>query len=256
MDVDEDGVSVSTPGWPWPAPSVISPASLGLRQEQQQHPDLSSTHPRGNSSPHFLQRYDYNQLEGQILHPQQPPASSISPTQDFPLVPPAPSTQPNPKVAIPRSAGTESASHHRRRSARACEPCRVRKIKCDGNKPVCRQCVENHVSCTYMDVKRVREQKQLGVLSRRVERYGELLKELEPEVVSGAARKIRRALKVFPRLLPLLVMLCGVLMVIDEWRRRRRRIRVRQFGWLTGCHRSCGRRPQPQRENTRDGILR
>lgn len=189
---------LSMPGWPWPPPSVISSASLGLPQEQQQQRDLSSTHLGGNSNPHFLQGYDYNQLEGSILRPPQAPPSSVSPTQGFPSVPPAPPTQPNPKVAIPRSAGTESASHRRRRSARACEPCRVRKIKCDGNKPVCRQCVENHVSCTYIDVKRVREQKQLGSLSRQLERYGGLLKELEPEVDSGAAKKIRRALKVFP----------------------------------------------------------
>ncbi|PWY78107.1 fungal-specific transcription factor [Aspergillus sclerotioniger CBS 115572] len=98
------------------------------------------------------------------------------------------------KVAIPRTTSASSQSQ-RRRSARACEPCRQRKIKCDGNKPVCRQCIDHNVSCFFVDVKRVRDQKQLGFLGKKVEYYEQLLQDLEREVDENAARRIRRALK-------------------------------------------------------------
>ncbi|RAL04313.1 uncharacterized protein BO80DRAFT_422159, partial [Aspergillus ibericus CBS 121593] len=97
------------------------------------------------------------------------------------------------KVAIPRTTSASSQSQ-RRRSARACEPCRQRKIKCDGNKPICRQCIDHNVSCFFVDVKRVRDQKQLGFLGKKVERYEQLLQDLEKEVDDPAARRIRRAL--------------------------------------------------------------
>ncbi|PYH91081.1 C6 transcription factor [Aspergillus ellipticus CBS 707.79] len=101
---------------------------------------------------------------------------------------------PAPKVAIPRTTSFSSQSQ-RRRSARACEPCRQRKIKCDGNKPVCRQCVDHNISCLYVDVKRIRDQKQLGFLGKRVENYEQLLQELEGQVDDGMARRIRRTIK-------------------------------------------------------------
>ncbi|KAL4897479.1 hypothetical protein BDV59DRAFT_197769 [Aspergillus ambiguus] len=99
-----------------------------------------------------------------------------------------------PKVAIPRATSVSMHSQ-RRRSARACEPCRQRKIKCDGNKPACRQCLEQNVRCHYMDVKRVRDQKQLGVLTRKVQRYEKLLEELEQESEGSVSRRIRRTLR-------------------------------------------------------------
>ncbi|PLB49635.1 fungal-specific transcription factor [Aspergillus steynii IBT 23096] len=106
-----------------------------------------------------------------------------------------------PKVAIPRSRSLSSQSE-RRRSARACEPCRQRKIKCDGNKPSCRQCVEHDVRCTYMDVKRVRDQKLLGALAKKVDRYEKLLEDLEGQVDAPMARRIRKALKASNEPLP------------------------------------------------------
>ncbi|GLA17943.1 hypothetical protein AnigIFM62618_005096 [Aspergillus niger] len=98
------------------------------------------------------------------------------------------------KVAIPRTTSASSQSQ-RRRSARACEPCRQRKIKCDGSKPVCRQCIDHNVSCFFVDVKRVRDQKQLGLLGKKVEQYERLLQELEKEVDENAARRIRKVLR-------------------------------------------------------------
>ncbi|CAG8217780.1 unnamed protein product [Penicillium olsonii] len=99
-----------------------------------------------------------------------------------------------PKVAIPRLAPSD-VSHGRRRSARACEPCRQRKIKCDGLRPSCSQCIYHHQQCVYEDVKRVRDQKRLGLLAKRVEAYESLLRDLEDEVDLETARKIRRTMK-------------------------------------------------------------
>ncbi|KAJ5496261.1 hypothetical protein N7463_008248 [Penicillium fimorum] len=100
-----------------------------------------------------------------------------------------------PKVAIPRLAGSDALLHGRRRSARACEPCRQRKIKCDGTRPLCGQCVYNNHTCAYEDVKRVRDQKRLGSLVKRVDTYEALLRDLEVEADPPTARKIKKALK-------------------------------------------------------------
>lgn len=124
--------------------------------------------------------------EPSMFHAPPPP----TPSYDFPM------SAPPPKVPIPRASGFNTHSQ-RRRSARACEPCRQRKIKCDGTRPSCKQCVENQVKCFYLDVKRVREQKELGALARKVERYERLLEELESDLDDASARRIRRALSVF-----------------------------------------------------------
>ncbi|KAJ5392480.1 hypothetical protein N7509_007970 [Penicillium cosmopolitanum] len=98
------------------------------------------------------------------------------------------------KVAIPRITGP-NINRGRRRSARACEACRQRKIKCDGVKPTCGQCNYHNNQCSYEDVKRVREQKELQLLGHRVEHYEHLLRSLETEVEPHTARKIRKTLK-------------------------------------------------------------
>ncbi|RDH26600.1 C6 transcription factor [Aspergillus welwitschiae] len=97
------------------------------------------------------------------------------------------------KVAIPRITCASSQSQVRR-CTKACGPCQQRKTKCDGNKPVCRPCVDHNVSCFYTDVKRVRDRKQLSVLQRKVEQYERLLHDLE-EVDGDVARRIRTALR-------------------------------------------------------------
>lgn len=99
------------------------------------------------------------------------------------------------KVAIPRLAAPTS-SRGRRRSARACEACRTRKTKCDGVRPTCGQCVYHNNPCIYEDVKRVRDQKMLDVLARRVDRYETLLRSLEGDSDPATVRRIRKALKV------------------------------------------------------------
>lgn len=101
----------------------------------------------------------------------------------------------NNKVAIPRLA-PPTTYRGRRRSARACEPCRQRKIKCDGVRPTCGQCAYHNNRCVFEDVKRVRDQKMLELLSKRAERYESLLRDLEGDVDAPTARRIRKALKV------------------------------------------------------------
>ncbi|CBF82446.1 uncharacterized protein ANIA_11185 [Aspergillus nidulans FGSC A4] len=99
------------------------------------------------------------------------------------------------KIAIPRATAART-TFQRRRSARACEPCRQRKVKCDAARPVCQKCREHGLECSYMDIKRIRDQKQLGLLNEKVERYEKLLKQLETEVDPTTARIIRRTLSV------------------------------------------------------------
>jgi hypothetical protein len=50
------------------------------------------------------------------------------------------------------------------------------------------------LSCSYIDIKRIRDQKQLGVLSRKVERYEKLLRQFENEMDPGTTKRIRKAL--------------------------------------------------------------
>lgn len=213
--------------WPWSDPSLASsvPMTIGTGQEQ----GVQSMDYTGNAF--IASGYEFGHLGGSHLQytaqpgsrsatastlsssrePSAVPTSSRSPasarivTATAPIAPAAPGASisglpqyptPAPKVAIPRANVPESLSQHRRRSARACEPCRQRKVKCDGIRPVCRLCVETNTTCQYLDVKRVREQKQLSALAKKVERYEDLLRELEPESDVTLARKIRRALKV------------------------------------------------------------
>ena len=152
-----------------------------------------------------LENYDWlSSVPGYV--PQQPYPTSISfsptqyPAQASPQHMSASSTSGSTaaKVAIPSLAGSDSSIHGRRRAARACQPCRQRKIKCDGVRPSCGQCAINSHSCYYEDVKRVRDQKQLGSLAKRVDTYESLLRDLKGEVDPPTARKIKKTLKVSP----------------------------------------------------------
>ncbi|PYH43597.1 uncharacterized protein BP01DRAFT_358312 [Aspergillus saccharolyticus JOP 1030-1] len=100
----------------------------------------------------------------------------------------------NGKVAIPRTTSFNDQPQ-KRRSTRACEPCRLRKVKCAGGKPICRQCADHNITCTYVEVKRVRDQRKLGSLTSKVEIYEQLLQELERTTDDETARRIRRALR-------------------------------------------------------------
>ncbi|KAL4869719.1 fungal-specific transcription factor domain-containing protein [Aspergillus spectabilis] len=135
-----------------------------------------------NLPPANYQAYPY----AQFSDPNLPRQVSFQPAQDG---------GPARKVAIPRATAVK-ASAQRRRSARACESCRQRKVKCDGARPECRKCREHGLECSYIDIKRIRDQKQLGSLAEKVERYEKLMRQLEAEVDPSTARRIKRALAV------------------------------------------------------------
>jgi hypothetical protein len=54
----------------------------------------------------------------------------------------------NGKIAIPRQR-KNTTPRYNRRVPRACESCRLRKTKCSGNIPVCRQCQVSKETCHY-----------------------------------------------------------------------------------------------------------
>ncbi|KAL3490930.1 fungal-specific transcription factor [Aspergillus germanicus] len=109
-------------------------------------------------------------------------------------------TMTSPGIAIPRATSAKTASQQRR-SARACEPCRQRKVKCDGGRPECQKCGKHGLNCSYIDIKRIRDLKQLVVLSRKVERYEKLLGQLENDLDPGTTKRIREALSATERFL-------------------------------------------------------
>ena len=108
---------------------------------------------------------------GQQVQPSQTQPSPYAPTAAPPPAAPshagnAQSQNPH-KVAIPRlrrksedqslSKGTPAGDKNR--VAHACEPCRQRKTKCSGERPVCQHCEDFKLVCVYGDGKRDRTKK-------------------------------------------------------------------------------------------------
>ena len=103
-------------------------------------------------------------------HPSLPPLTQ-GPLTSFqiPSVSQQPRTlqEPTPKIAIPRlrrgsegtSAAGSSAVGDKHRVSHACEPCRHRKTKCSGERPICKHCEDFRINCTYADGKRDRTKK-------------------------------------------------------------------------------------------------
>ena len=75
--------------------------------------------------------------------------------------------QPNPKIAIPRLRRNSeiavlskaSVPGDKNRVSHACEPCRHRKTKCSGERPVCQHCQDFDLDCCYADGKRDKTKK-------------------------------------------------------------------------------------------------
>ncbi|TQN71713.1 Sorbicillinoid biosynthetic cluster transcription factor 2 [Colletotrichum shisoi] len=73
----------------------------------------------------------------------------------------------------------------RKRVALACETCRDRKIRCDGGKPVCRQCARRRdvpVNCTYSVIsssaKQLSEQEYIASLQRQIRHLNQVIRSL------------------------------------------------------------------------------
>ena len=82
------------------------------------------------------------------------------------------------KVAIPRQRGVQNAQLSRRRVRRACDPCRQRKKKCNGNHPICDCCDADGIDCSYSASKRENQQVNLERLEQKVKDYESLLSEV------------------------------------------------------------------------------
>ncbi|KAF2196678.1 hypothetical protein GQ43DRAFT_476103 [Delitschia confertaspora ATCC 74209] len=137
---------------------------------------------------------------------------------------PSAGQHPAPKVAIPRLPNPyqdrvegrdgSSGSDSKRRVARACTRCRIRKIKCTGEQPRCAHCVSEDMPCEYTSSRKDRLKivtehnihliQLLEHLNSRVsdedrQKIDEALAKVEPEVASAASalniiRKGRSAL--------------------------------------------------------------
>ncbi|RAL10288.1 putative C6 transcription factor [Aspergillus homomorphus CBS 101889] len=84
------------------------------------------------------------------------------------------------KLPIPRLP-TSSLKSNQQRTARACAACRTRKTKCDGRKPVCRQCSRLDLDCYYAGSKRERQQLELDTVRFRATAYETLLRDIISE---------------------------------------------------------------------------
>ncbi|KAH1610372.1 hypothetical protein KXX44_001970 [Aspergillus fumigatus] len=83
-----------------------------------------------------------------------------------------------PKLPIPRSGSTPTS---RQRTPRACELCRERKTKCDGAKPICKQCRLLKTACTYSGSKRERQQLAIECARAKVKVYESVLRQIYEE---------------------------------------------------------------------------
>ncbi|KAL5002300.1 fungal-specific transcription factor domain-containing protein [Aspergillus recurvatus] len=96
------------------------------------------------------------------------------------------------KVAIPRQRST--APRYSRRVPLACETCRMRKTKCSGDTPICRQCLELRVECRYPVSWRERTKRQISKLSAKSDEYEILLRDIGQIVDGRTAERIRYTL--------------------------------------------------------------
>ncbi|KAL4810418.1 fungal-specific transcription factor domain-containing protein [Aspergillus unguis] len=144
-----------------------------------------------------------------LLQPQSNSHPNIVPVTNPPSLPSASSQAPrgpprtaivtgkrqmsSNKVAIPRQrSGT--APRYSRRVPLACETCRMRKTKCSGDTPICRQCLELKVECRYPVSWRERTKGQLSKLSTKTEEYETLLRDISSFVDGRTAERIRNVL--------------------------------------------------------------
>lgn len=117
------------------------------------------------------------------------------------------------QVPISRSAITGYERPERARTSHACEPCRERKTKCDGERPSCRRCLHTGTGCHYGYGKGWKKRKyvrnlfllvaanltfsrtaeDLTVTSRKLARYETLLNDIMPLVPSDIRLMIEEA---------------------------------------------------------------
>ena len=83
------------------------------------------------------------------------------------------------------------------RTRRACDTCRQRKMKCDGNRPMCTQCCSQELAtCVYSGRKNEKERRQLELAKLKNENYEKLLRDISCEVEAPVAKKFASILEV------------------------------------------------------------
>ena len=143
------------------------------RQADESVPQTAARSPiqsieSSNSTPNLLETPDESAHNLQ----SSPNSSGLSNTPHIFRIPQSPLSAPSDghrtkaaKIAIPRlKKTTETASNSaitngRHRVNHACEPCRQRKTKCSGERPVCTHCQDFKIACFYADGKRDRAKK-------------------------------------------------------------------------------------------------
>jgi hypothetical protein len=110
-----------------------------------------------------------SQSHSQSHTPHTPHSAASQPLFRVPQSPhslPGEPSHKSAKIAIPRlkrstdpTGADASRSGGRHRVNHACEPCRHRKTKCSGERPVCRHCEDFKIACFYADGKRDRVKK-------------------------------------------------------------------------------------------------
>ncbi|KAF9437852.1 hypothetical protein BGZ76_010868 [Entomortierella beljakovae] len=85
--------------------------------------------------------------------------------------------------------GDDAAPVKRKRLTQACDPCRKKKIKCDGVKPSCANCLKINANCTYLPSMKKRGPRQgyIELLEKRLDKMEQLLQHgpnaVDPELL-------------------------------------------------------------------------
>ncbi|OAX83927.1 hypothetical protein ACJ72_01718 [Emergomyces africanus] len=121
----------------------------------------------------------------------------VEPTESASHSLPSP-TRVESKIAIPRlqrpGHSQPSPTGERQRVSHACDPCRKRKSKCDGLRPVCSRCRDQEVTCVYLDGKREKLKRYTKNNAAKVVAYEKLLYDILPHQKPEMQQTIRNTL--------------------------------------------------------------
>ncbi|QSS55096.1 C6 transcription factor [Histoplasma capsulatum var. duboisii H88] len=122
----------------------------------------------------------------------------VEPTEASNRVMSSSPTRGDAKIAIPRlqrpAQNQPSAALERQRVSHACDPCRKRKSKCDGLRPVCSRCRDQEITCVYLDGKREKLKRYTKNNAAKVAAYEQLLCDILPHQTPEMQQTIRNTL--------------------------------------------------------------
>ncbi|KAL8770213.1 MAG: hypothetical protein Q9209_004055 [Squamulea sp. 1 TL-2023] len=138
-----------------------------------------------------------------LSQPSLPPIQHLEDSNQSSFLSLHGSPQRGAKRAIPRLKSTVdgtsttrflNATDSKHRVTHACEPCRQRKTKCSGERPICKHCEDFKIYCVYEDGKRDRTKKEYNLMAAQVSEYEALLQDLGDRVCEADQAKIQRVL--------------------------------------------------------------